>query len=109
MTIVESVETNNYSPLVELRERNLLFQGGIEEVAVIDLPSREVIGRIFFKGIVKALEIAPDASALHIMSKDYDNQAKKFNNFYYQLSFDRNDYSVLNEEIASLDQVTAIC
>ena len=52
---------------------------------------------------MKALEIAPDASALHIMSKDYDNQAKKFNNFYYQLSFDRKDYTILNEEIDSLD------
>ena len=58
---------------------------------------------------MKALEIAPDASALHIMSKDYDNQAKKFNNFYYQLSFDRKDYTILNEEIDSLDYVTAIC
>lgn len=72
MTVVESVETNNYSPLVEHIDRNILFQGGIEEVALIDLESKQVIGRVLLKGIVKALKISANDSGLHIMAKDYD-------------------------------------
>ena len=109
MTVVESVETNNYSPLVEHSARNLLFQGGIEEVAIIELESKQVIGRVLLQGIVKALRTSPDAASLHIMSKDYDSQAKKFNNYFYKLHFTRSDYRCVSTEVETVGQVTAMC
>lgn len=60
MAVLETVDTNGFSPMIEQTSRGLLFQGGIESVAVIDMQHREVVARFFVDGAVHKMVIPSD-------------------------------------------------
>ena len=47
LKVLETVDTNGFSPMIELSSKGLLFQGGIDSVVVIDLKEKDVVARFY--------------------------------------------------------------
>lgn len=93
LTVINTVETNGYSPMVELAQRNLLFQGGVEGVAAIDLRSKQVIAKFKINETVKCLCLTGDGHKLLVLGKSYE--VDRYVNKMYSVNLKKVEYEQL--------------
>ena len=94
LTVIDTVETNGYSPMVELTQKNILFQGGVEGVAAIDLRSKHVIARFSINETVKSLCLTGDGRKLMVLGKSYD--VDRYVNKLYTINLTKVEYEQLS-------------
>ena len=91
--------------MVELQSRGLLFQGGIEAIAVIDLAHREVIARFYLEGTVHKMIISPgDQKKLFIVTRK-----KPQYNHYHCIDLVDEEYEIIRQKQPAVANVTSIC
>lgn len=105
--LLESIETDDISPMLEHDKKNLLFVGGINQLIVIDLPCKQIIARFCLKGSVTAMNFTKDGSGILVLGKAEDVDIDTYENYFHKIYFNNIKHEILGD--GSLKGITTIC
>lgn len=107
-TILESIETEANAPMVEHISRKILFIGGIQNLIVLDLPSKSLIARFKFQGDVKSISLPKlDEDGIHILCKVFNQEDECFENHFNHITFQSRFFRRLKNK--KIKNIKAFC